>query len=126
MEQIGTIAAEVGGTDAKIGQLSAQLSPLVEDATSRSRNAEAEAREETLRDVLINRVESAGGRGITAVDLGSDILAQNAAWGHDFFAELWRLKQEGIISYGASKSGGIMPDADERIIYIAGQSRRKT
>jgi hypothetical protein len=126
MKQIGTIATEVGGTDAKVDQLRAQLSPLVEDAISRSRNAEAEAREETLRDVLISRVRSAGRRGIDAIDLSEFVIKEYPNWAGDFFTELWHLRDEGVISYEPSEPGGKYPDAGERIIYTAGQSRKKT
>jgi hypothetical protein len=125
MEQIGTIAAEVGGTDAKVDQLSAQLSPLVDDAISRSRNAEAEAREETLRDVLISIVRSAGRRGITAWEL-SNVVQDNPSWGSDFFPELERLRREGIIRYEPDSPEKTMPAADDRVIYTPGQSRKGT
>jgi vacuolar-type H+-ATPase subunit H len=118
LQQIDTIAAQVGGADMKVNQLRTELSPLVEEAISRSRHAEAEAREETLRDVILRQLRSADPSEIKAMNLYDSIQRKNAGWTvGDFLSELRSLKDEGIVNFDYIP-GGREIMGGEPIIYV--------
>lgn len=122
MKQVEGLTAQAGGTDTKANELREELSPLIEDAISRSRNAETEAREETLRDLLIGRMKSTGPNGIVAVKL-LDYVKDNAVINtREFLEELKRLKNEGIITFDSRGIAG----PDESIFYTAESSGRRS
>jgi hypothetical protein len=97
INQIEAVATQAGGTDEKVSQLRKEISPLVDKAISRSRSAETEAEEETLRDFLTSHIRSAGRDGVRAIDLSNYVGGKNARWSLDFFSEIRNLKEEGII-----------------------------
>lgn len=122
LKQIDTIAARTGGTGVK--QLQDQLSPLVDEAISRSRNAETEAREETLRDFVINQVRSAREDGISAGAL-YDVVRKAALGSLDnLFAELQKLKNEHIIAFSVDKSQRLAPDDTISYVQDSPQSKK--
>jgi hypothetical protein len=121
MEQISVLAGSAGGTAAKVRELRQELLPLVEEAMARSRHAEAEAREETLRDVRISHVRAYGSRGVQAASLFNFVGRRNREWQRDFLVEIEKLRDEGVIDYKSDRYGAI--PSTERIVYVAGSPR---
>jgi archaellum component FlaC len=91
LQQIAAIATQAGGTETKVNELRDEISPLVDEAISRSRYAEAEAREETLYDLMLGEIRSTGLRGIGAGDLYRFVDKENSAWSNRFIPELSNL-----------------------------------
>jgi hypothetical protein len=123
LSQVEVIATQVGGTDTKVEQIREELLPLVETAIERSRSAEAEAREETLREFLINRIRSAGGNGINAGSLYYEVGKKNVGWQSGFFDEIPKLRDDNIIKYEGKL--GSMPTPEETIYPTTGASQRR-
>lgn len=118
MAQIETVAARAGGTETKVEQLRKELSPLVDDAISRSRHAESEAQEETLRDVMLSRIRASDRKGISAAQLLKFIGRKNMEWtnGDKFFTELRSLWRAKLIKFNARDPANLGPD--DFIYYI--------
>jgi hypothetical protein len=101
-DSISALADRVGGTDERVKELSEQLLPMVDQALTRSRHAEIEAREEILRDAILRRYAEA-----TEEDQPTTTWAVIGPLFDEFsisevIDELRRMKEDGILRWDSS------------------------
>jgi len=101
-------------TQANIGSLRAEMRELIDKAIRISRNAEIEAREETLRDKILTilRKRKGMGKSVNAVDLHDVICRVSGPCAvSEMIDELKRMEREGLVETSrANKDGDVMPD----------------
>jgi uncharacterized protein (DUF342 family) len=123
-KQVSALTQKLGGTDARVRQLRDELMPMVEDAISRSRHVESEAREETLRDRLLSAL-SAKDRSF------NDLYEITKSSGFSFqqlFTELQQLNKDGLVDWpGAPRLDAFSPISlrPEQLSRRTGNTRRK-
>lgn len=101
-DSISALADRVGGTDERVRELSEQLLPIVDQALTRSRHAEIEAREEILRDAILRRYAEA-----TEEDQPTTTWAVVGPLFDEFsisevIDELRRMNEDGILRWDSS------------------------
>jgi hypothetical protein len=128
LQQIGAVAAQTGGTDAKVDELRVEIAPLIDEAISRSRHVDAEAREETLRDVMLHQASAAGDRGVSLIDLYDFVEKKNEGWEEQLEHELDNLIEEGLLWVRSYTNGRVVQDtknmqAGDTVYYVSKPTR---
>jgi hypothetical protein len=105
--QVSALTEKVGGTDARIKQLRDELVPVMGRAINRSRHAESEAREETLRGRLIGVLATKG----TAPFM--DIYRELGGFRPgDVMNELFQLNKDGLANWPSAPDAPLPLDRE--------------
>lgn len=97
-QEVTRLLGRQHSTDAKIEQLGDELKKLVNRAVVESRNVEVKAREETLRDAILNALQ---GRGATTYQRLATFVNSPE---QDVVTELFKLAREGILTWEGAPS----------------------
>jgi hypothetical protein len=104
MGEIASMASKAGDSRGEIEKIRLQFEPLITKAISETRNAESEAREETLRDFLLKGIEDAGAGGARAGDLFHIASKKQLGGLKAFQRELEALRSEGLVAVKGDSS----------------------
>jgi hypothetical protein len=119
-DSISALADRVGGTDERVKELSEQLLPMVDQALTRSRHAEVEAREEILRDAILRRYAECTeeAQPTTTWSVVGPLFDEFSI--PEVIDELRRMKEDGILQWDSSYASPRTSDT----LHLDGGRRR--
>lgn len=96
---LGEIIGRLGATDARLDAARRDIDHLLDRAIHESRNVGLQARETTLRDVLMEQLASDFPRPVLAEELVSAMVRDNPIEVMAVLRELRRMRDEGLVSW---------------------------
>jgi alanyl-tRNA synthetase len=112
-QEVGRLLSRQSSTDARVAQIGDEIKNLVGRAINESRRAETEAREETLRENIVNIIKNSRRGSATLVQIGNRLADKYP--GTDIVDELFKMAHEDIVTWHGAPSE-LSPDNQIRLV----------